>query len=116
MVASCLDSNRESATEVDLKGAGLLAIGPAPTLLVACGGTHTYGEHRAGGHITTVERVDHAVLDERVHVFRVRDEVDAFAICTQHFVALIDTQSTPDLCHVVLDALAIERRSNRSSW
>ncbi|MDO0916614.1 MBL fold metallo-hydrolase [Streptomyces sp. DT2A-34] len=49
-------------------------------------------------------------LDERVSVFRVKDEVDAFAIRTDRFVALIDTLSTPDLCRAVLSELEPDLR------
>ncbi|KAB2383681.1 MBL fold metallo-hydrolase [Actinomadura montaniterrae] len=57
-----------------------------------------------------VERVALNGLDDRVSIFRVRDEVDAFAIRTDRFVALIDTLSTPELCTAILRELEPDLR------
>jgi glyoxylase-like metal-dependent hydrolase (beta-lactamase superfamily II) len=61
--------------------------------------------------MTTVTPTPQRVpLDERVSVFRVKDEIDAFAVCTDRFVALIDTLSTPGLCRAVLRELETDLR------
>lgn len=58
----------------------------------------------------SAERVPIGALDDRVSIFRVRDEVDAFAVRTERFVALIDTLSTPELCKAVLRELEPDLR------
>lgn len=58
--------------------------------------------------MTFPQRIEIAGLDDRVTVFRVQDEVDAFVIRTERFVALVDTLSTPDLCRAVLRQLETE--------
>ncbi|MBK3562871.1 MBL fold metallo-hydrolase [Streptomyces sp. MBT62] len=51
----------------------------------------------------TPRRVHHDdALDERVALYRVQDEVDAVVVRTERFVALVDTMSTPELCHALL--------------
>jgi glyoxylase-like metal-dependent hydrolase (beta-lactamase superfamily II) len=45
--------------------------------------------------------------DERVRVFR-SDDLDTFAVVTELFVVLVDTQMTPQHCHTILDTLRPE--------
>ncbi|HEX4248954.1 MAG TPA: MBL fold metallo-hydrolase [Pseudonocardia sp.] len=47
-------------------------------------------------------------VDPRVVVFRVRDEVDVFAVRTDRFLALIDTTGTPAQCRQLLDSLGAD--------
>ncbi|MFF5333379.1 MBL fold metallo-hydrolase [Streptomyces sp. NPDC013181] len=47
-------------------------------------------------------------VDPRIFALRVPDEVDAFVVRTERFVALIDTLATPELCEQALDLIADE--------
>jgi glyoxylase-like metal-dependent hydrolase (beta-lactamase superfamily II) len=48
--------------------------------------------------------------DPRVRLFRSPD-VDTFAIVTEQFVVLVDTQMTPENCEAILETLEPERKS-----
>ncbi|PZT76124.1 MULTISPECIES: MBL fold metallo-hydrolase [unclassified Streptomyces] len=47
-------------------------------------------------------------VDPRIFALRVADEVDAFVVRTERFVALVDTLATPELCARALELIADE--------